>query len=517
MHRIPGLSKRFLYLNDDILIGQPIYPDDFYTLSKGFKVYLSWPVPNCVEGCPMNWLKDGYCDQACNSSECLWDGGDCDVNKQSNIANPNRLPSNTYTDTPVKYTDSYCSPNCVDSWLSDKFCDQVCNNIDCAFDLGDCGTDNFNLIYRFEYHRKRHIYYYSSDSKAIYFDFKKFFISNKNNLEINEVSYENNTFVRSSAFHMNHKILVFLFYANIEKQELNITLKGTTNNSEFVIEFQALVNDLKHNTSYESIDERDFIERQEQEVTERENNWTQTYVYSNKTYEKSFEIDFKSNNRYKEYPKVLTSTEPEFNKSLECEFNIEELPNELKNKFYEIDVKFKNKMLTEKGFKNFRQRLIQLYVKQICNYEKTLKSFDTTISAFDWERLSTFSQTEKSIAKKESLDLKRSDNRVIRRHLMDAYADSLRHVNHIYNQVFGVEMRKVPSHMAHFIDIDIMARLQTTFSHHFDITSSHRIRSSNDMQFAFAYNYYLMSELKTINASQMFDRFDVDSSGYLFN
>ena len=24
-----------------------------------------------------SWVKDGYCDKACNVSECLFDGGDC--------------------------------------------------------------------------------------------------------------------------------------------------------------------------------------------------------------------------------------------------------------------------------------------------------------------------------------------------------------------------------------------------------------------------------------------------------
>ncbi|CAG2166373.1 unnamed protein product, partial [Oppiella nova] len=137
IHRIPGLSKKFLYLNDDILLSQPVYPEDFYTKSKGYKVYLSWPVPNCADGCPMNWLKDGYCDQPCNKSECLWDGGDClknDTDKRGGAV--------TYTDSPhyLRSSTAYCSANCVDSWLSDRFCDQVCNNINCGFDLGDCGT-----------------------------------------------------------------------------------------------------------------------------------------------------------------------------------------------------------------------------------------------------------------------------------------------------------------------------------------------------------------------------------------
>jgi hypothetical protein len=33
-----GLSKKFLYLNDDVLFGTEIWPDDFYTHAKGQKV-----------------------------------------------------------------------------------------------------------------------------------------------------------------------------------------------------------------------------------------------------------------------------------------------------------------------------------------------------------------------------------------------------------------------------------------------------------------------------------------------
>lgn len=42
IHRIPGLSDKFLYLNDDVMFGAQVWPDDFYTHSKGQKVsYLS--------------------------------------------------------------------------------------------------------------------------------------------------------------------------------------------------------------------------------------------------------------------------------------------------------------------------------------------------------------------------------------------------------------------------------------------------------------------------------------------
>ena len=38
LHRIKGLSKRFIYFNDDVILMNKVYPDDFFTLSKG--IYL---------------------------------------------------------------------------------------------------------------------------------------------------------------------------------------------------------------------------------------------------------------------------------------------------------------------------------------------------------------------------------------------------------------------------------------------------------------------------------------------
>jgi UDP-N-acetylglucosamine-lysosomal-enzyme len=50
LHRIPGLSKKWLYLNDDVMLGSDVWPDDFYTHAQGTKVYLSWEVPKCAPG-----------------------------------------------------------------------------------------------------------------------------------------------------------------------------------------------------------------------------------------------------------------------------------------------------------------------------------------------------------------------------------------------------------------------------------------------------------------------------------
>ncbi|XP_018567426.1 N-acetylglucosamine-1-phosphotransferase subunits alpha/beta [Anoplophora glabripennis] len=78
LHRIPGLSKKFIYFNDDIFLGQPTYAEDFFSPNKGFLIYLAWPVPQCSPNCPWMYVADGQCDKDCFRPECQMDGGDCE-------------------------------------------------------------------------------------------------------------------------------------------------------------------------------------------------------------------------------------------------------------------------------------------------------------------------------------------------------------------------------------------------------------------------------------------------------
>ncbi len=89
LHRIKGLSKRFIYFNDDMILGKPVYMDDFYTQSRGFKFHLAWQLPGCAPKCPNAWIRDGYCDRACNNLECEFDGGDCNSTVNANLASVN--------------------------------------------------------------------------------------------------------------------------------------------------------------------------------------------------------------------------------------------------------------------------------------------------------------------------------------------------------------------------------------------------------------------------------------------
>ncbi|XP_055387484.1 N-acetylglucosamine-1-phosphotransferase subunits alpha/beta [Condylostylus longicornis] len=83
IHRIPNLSKRFLYLNDDIFLNAELFPEDLYTNSDGVKVYNAWTVPDCATDCPWVYIGDGTCDQHCNIEECQFDGNDCALNDET--------------------------------------------------------------------------------------------------------------------------------------------------------------------------------------------------------------------------------------------------------------------------------------------------------------------------------------------------------------------------------------------------------------------------------------------------
>ena len=96
----------------------------------------------------------------------------------------------------------------------------------------------------------------------------------------------------------------------------------------------------------------------------------------------------------------------------------------------------------------------------------------------------------------------------------DTYAASLIHVNRLYTKAFGAELRKVPAHMPHMIDAALMRDLQARWPDEWNATSSHRFRSGRDMQYSFAYYYYVMSRERNTPLDQLhFLRTAVDSDG----
>lgn len=82
-------------------------------------------MPECSSGCPGSWIQDGYCDRACNNTECNWDGGDC--THQGVLVNGSPPAYDDYgniDNTDNEHVDE-CHQSCSDSWLADGYCDPV--------------------------------------------------------------------------------------------------------------------------------------------------------------------------------------------------------------------------------------------------------------------------------------------------------------------------------------------------------------------------------------------------------
>lgn len=54
-----------------------MFIDDFISPSRGYLIYLAWPLPMCSVDCPWVYVGDGQCDSACYNNNCQLDGGDC--------------------------------------------------------------------------------------------------------------------------------------------------------------------------------------------------------------------------------------------------------------------------------------------------------------------------------------------------------------------------------------------------------------------------------------------------------
>uniref|UniRef100_A0A452R7Q2 N-acetylglucosamine-1-phosphotransferase subunits alpha/beta n=1 Tax=Ursus americanus TaxID=9643 RepID=A0A452R7Q2_URSAM len=419
IHRIEGLSQKFIYLNDDVMFGKDVWPDDFYSHSKGQKVYLTWPVPNCAEGCPGSWIKDGYCDKACNNSACDWDGGDCTGNSGgSRYAAVGGGTGSIGIGQPWQFggglnSVSYCNQGCANSWLADKFCDQACNVLSCGFDAGDCGQDHFHELYKVTLLPNQTHYIIPKGECLPYFSFA----------------------------------------------EIRSTFPAVT---------------MKVNGHYQSQNPPPDLEIEGKFKSE---------ILTQKVRDESVSVE------------KLSSRIVPLEKQIIKEKKITGREQE------------KNRM--EENANNY------INVNEVLPARKLQHYTDSYLGFLPWEKNKYFQDL---LDEEESLKTQLAyytDSKHTGRQLKDTFADSLRYVNKILNSKFGFTSRKVPAHMPHMIDRIVMQELQDMFPEEFDKTSFHKVRHSEDMQFAFSYFYYLMSAVQPLNISQVFDEVDTDQSGVL--
>ncbi|NXU88410.1 GNPTA phosphotransferase, partial [Xiphorhynchus elegans] len=635
IHRISGLSQKFIYLNDDVMFGKDVWPDDFYSHSKGQKVYLTWPVPNCAEGCPGSWIKDGYCDKACNNSACDWDGGDCIGNSGgSRYVAGGGAVGGIGNGPPWQFGAgisgvSYCNQGCANSWLADKFCDQACNVLSCGFDAGDCGQDHFEEMYKVTLQLNQTYYVIPKGECLPYFSFSE--IAKKGI----EGSYSDNPIIRHASVANKWKTIHLIMHSGMNATVIYFNLTFLNKNDE---EFKMQV----------------AVEVDTREEPKLNATSTQKTIsdFKSITSVPEAEMIFEDIPEEKRFPKVRrhrNGTKGSLQEEVIIpSVNVSLLPEDVQLKLQNLDLKLLNGDITQKGFNLSKAALLRPFqflttVKSVIGVEKKgvynhsedqknhtswqkpykdvndgktktikankipsrltgtkgtlvttntnepiykikpkatlpsqsrgkknetrekvlnalilretqkskhtgnldtgegahgmeggkgheqgdtniregflgrkLQSYAGSYQGFlPWEKKKYFQDLldeEESLLKQMSYF---TEGKHFGRQLKDTFADSLRYVNKLLNSKFGFTSRKVPAHMPHMIDRTVMQELQDMFPEEFDKTSFHKVRHSEDMQFAFSYFYYLMSAVQPLNISQIFDEVDTDQSGIL--
>ena len=92
-----------------------------------------------------------------------------------------------------------------------------------------------------------------------------------------------------------------------------------------------------------------------------------------------------------------------------------------------------------------------------------------------------------------------------------AYSGSMLHVNRLLNRDFGYAQRRTPAHAPLMVNRQAFSEVYQRYRDQWIATAKRRFRSSEDMQFQFAYTYYVMS----MKVHQDFDQVKVISK--LFN
>uniref|UniRef100_A0A8C8C886 N-acetylglucosamine-1-phosphotransferase subunits alpha/beta n=1 Tax=Oncorhynchus tshawytscha TaxID=74940 RepID=A0A8C8C886_ONCTS len=524
IHRIPGLSQKFIYLNDDVMFGKDVWPDDFFSHSKGQKVYLTWPVPNCAEGCPGSWIKDGYCDKACNNSACDWDGGDC-------LAGGSRFGTAVggVGNQPWQFAGglggiggvSSCNQGCANSWLADKFCDQACNVLSCGFDVGDCGQDHFNQLYSVTLLKSRTLYTLPVGETRPYFSFAG--VARR----VTEAQVSDNPAVRHTSVANKWKTVHLLLHSghNASLVHYNLTVQGD-DDKEFSLTFSV------------AVDTRQLPQPNVSVSDPLHKDGSKEAKPTTATAEP--EVPFEDVPLEKQGPRVLKRSPGENEVIVEVPaLNVSLLPVVLQSELQRLHGKLLVGDITIKGYYLTKAILLGPYkpegteapeevpkssIDQSQQQQgargvplgRKLQHYISSDRGFlPWERRKYFQDLLEEEERLEGELAYQADSAAAGRRLQDTFADSLRYVNKLLNGQFGFTSRKVPAHMPHMIDRLIMQELQDIFPQAFDLTSSHRVRHPEDMQFSFSYFYFLMSALQPLNVSQVFDEIDTDHSGVL--
>ncbi|XP_032501310.1 N-acetylglucosamine-1-phosphotransferase subunits alpha/beta isoform X3 [Phocoena sinus] len=566
IHRIEGLSQKFIYLNDDVMFGKDVWPDDFYSHSKGQKVYLTWPVPNCAEGCPGSWIKDGYCDKACNNSACDWDGGDCSDHFHE-LYKVTLLPNQTHYVIPKGECLPYFS-----------FAEIAKRGIEGAY------SDNPIIRHASIANKWKtiHLLMHSGmNATTIHFNLtfqstndEEFRIQIAVEVDTREEPKQNSTTQKSYQSLVSPSALlpeVEILFEDIpeEKRFPKVKRHDVNTTGSFQMEVQIpLVNiSLLPKETQVSLNNLD-LQLEHGDITMKGYNLSKSALL------RSFLMN-PQDAKLINHPLMTEQRNDSLEAPLEKQAHKSILPSSLgtSERFqgllpspavtmtvnghsqsqtppldFESKARFRSKTVTPKvgGGGVSKEKLSSLIFplenretqKVITGKEQEKNRMEENANSYlggnevlpgrklqhytesylgflPWEKKKYFQDL---LDEEESLKTQLAyftESKHTGRQLKDTFADSLRYVNKILNSKFGFTSRKVPAHMPHMIDRIVMQELQDMFPEEFDKTSFHKVRHSEDMQFAFSYFYYLMSAVQPLNISQVFDEVDTDQSGVL--
>lgn len=536
VHRIPGLSNHFIYLNDDVMFGDHVWPEDFVTDSRGYKVYMAWSVPYCAEGCPPNWINDRYCDRACNNSMCDYDGEDC--KNRTSYGSYSQWHSSQHSLRSLGSTQ--CSTGCIPSWLGDRYCDHVCRVPECGYDTGDCGTDDYTRLYGVMLSHDQH-YIIPSGVKAMYFNLSGIFSNNT----VTSAEMNSNSIITAAVVSQKFKVLTVVFTDKVNRTTVAMTVTGITSTSNKTQVFfnvtvdtsvNLMVNGSRPPFSYPQYNTTDqhFLEMVSMTIQNSDQS-----------------INFWVSERATTLPLSAVKLSTPIITNITA--NYTGLPANVSEALQQLQREYDSGDLTEQGLVKQQNLIISSYLNVSHDergrvLQRKLLSLDETELA-DWimnskmKQISLANDIDRAIQQWEwqhgpwhsdyisqqykgkfpwendiAKDVPKNDYmlpRRQRRHLLDTFADSLRYVNKLYNKVYGYVSRKVPAHMPHMINKEIMQRLQDTYPEEYEQTSAHKLRTTFDMQFSFSYFYFVISETCDVSIDQVFQELDLDQSGIL--
>uniref|UniRef100_A0A8I5NC75 N-acetylglucosamine-1-phosphate transferase subunits alpha and beta n=1 Tax=Papio anubis TaxID=9555 RepID=A0A8I5NC75_PAPAN len=566
IHRIEGLSQKFIYLNDDVMFGKDVWPDDFYSHSKGQKVYLTWPVPNCAEGCPGSWIKDGYCDKACNNSACDWDGGDCsdhfhELYKVTLLPNQTHyiipkgecLPYFSFAEIAKRGVEGAYSDNPIirHASIANKW-----KTIHLIMHSGmNATTIHFNLTFQNrndeEFKIQITVEVDTREGPKLNSTAQKGYenlVSPTTLLPEAEILFEDipkeKRFPKFRRHDVNstrraqEEVKIPLVNISLLPKEAQLSLNkldlqlehGDITMKGYNLSKSALLRSFLMNSQHAKVKNQAIItdETNDSLVTPQEKQVHQSILpnslgVSERLQRLTFpavSVKVNGHDQGQNLPLDLETT-ARFRSETHTQKTVG--GNVTKEKLSSLIVPLASQMTKEKkitGKEKENNRMEEnaenhIGVTEVLLGRKLQHYTESYLGFLPWEKKKYFQDL---LDEEESLKTQLAyftDSKNTGRQLKDTFADSLRYVNKILNSKFGFTSRKVPAHMPHMIDRIVMQELQDMFPEEFDKTSFHKVRHSEDMQFAFSYFYYLMSAVQPLNISQVFDEVDTDQSGVL--